>query len=158
MICRFAAAGAAALLMLVASAAQAKPLPEGGMTGAEMKAWLVGTGETVELTKGDDGDPILKTDIDGMKVSIYLYDCTKERCTSIQMSVGLDLDEPLSAEKTNTWNQTKRYVHVYTDDEGDPYFSYDVNLAPGGTYEALEDNWAVYLSMLPDIREFVGWD
>ena len=57
----------------------------------------------------------------------------------------------------NAWNSGKRFVDCFLDDEGDPWFTYDINLSPGGTREALDDNFGVWLSFLPDMKDVAGW-
>lgn len=150
-------AAVAAGVLCLAGGAQAAELHKDGMTLKEVQAWLDGEGFK-STVKGDSDDPFLSTeDEDGVKFEVHFYDCEKSRCTSIQFSAGFDLKDAMTASKINDWNTGKRYVKAYIDDEGDPWFTYDVNVAPGGTQAALDDEFAVWLSFIPDITEFIGW-
>ena len=56
----------------------------------------------------------------------------------------------------NGWNSEKLYIDCFVDEEGDPWFTYDVNLSPGGTRDALDDAFAVWLSFVPDMQSMIG--
>ena len=142
---------------LIAGAAQAAPLPAGGMTVKEVQTWLLDNGYKAEAVKESDGDGYVRSAADGVNFQVHVYDCVKARCASIQMVAGFDVEQKLSAEKVNAWNGAKRFVTSYIDDEGDPWFTYDINLSPGGTREALDDNFGVWLSFLPDMKQLAGW-
>lgn len=151
----FAAAASAA--MCLAGGAQAAPLHTDGVTLKEIQARLEKDGFKTEV-KGEKDDPFLSTeDENGLKFEVHFYDCEKSRCTSVQFSAGFDLKDAMTAAKMNEWNAAKRYVKGYLDDEGDPWFSYDVNVSPGGTDDAFTDDLDLWLAFLPDIAEFIGW-
>ena len=75
----------------------------------------------------------------------------------MQMVAAFNVKTKLNAEKANEWNSAKRYVDCYIDDEGDPWFTYDINVSPGGTRASLDDDFSDWLSFLPDIKEHIGW-
>lgn len=150
-----AAVGAACVLAGV-GAAQAAPLPANGMTVKEVQTWLLDSGYKAEKAK-DGEDEYLRSAADGVNFEVHFYDCKKDRCASIQMIAGFDLDEKLTWQKANGWNSGKRFVNCFLDEDGDPWFSYDINLSPGGTREALDDNFGVWLMFLPDMKEVAGW-
>lgn len=146
-----------AALALGVAPASAAELHKDGMTVKEIQAWLMESGYKAEVTKGSDGDEYIQSSADGVSFEVYPNDCNKGRCASMQMSAAFDVKEKLSAEKANVWNAGKRYVDCYIDDEGDPWFTYDINVSPGGSRAALDDNFGVWLSFLPDIKEHIGW-
>ena len=150
-----AAVGAACVLAGV-GAAQAAPLPANGMTVKEVQTWLLDSGYKAEKAK-DGEDEYVRSAADGVNFEVHFYDCKKDRCASIQMIAGFDLDEKLTWQKANGWNSGKRFVNCFLDEDGDPWFSYDINLSPGGTREALDDNFGVWLMFLPDMKEVAGW-
>ncbi len=150
------AAVGAACVLAGAGAAQAAPLPANGMTVKEVQTWLLDSGYKAEKAK-DGEDEYLRSAADGVNFEVHFYDCKKDRCASIQMIAGFDLDEKLTWEKANGWNSGKRFVNCFLDEDGDPWFSYDINLSPGGTREALDDNFGVWLMFLPDMKELAGW-
>lgn len=150
------AAGAAFLLMC--GAAQARPINDAGMTIEEVSAWVKSAGYDPKVEKDDDGERyVTAKTTDGITFNIDLYDCEKARCRALQFTVSFDVKAPVTLAKANEWNQGKRYVKMYIDKEGDPYFQYDANVAPGGTFEALDDDLDVFVSFLPDITEHIDW-
>ncbi|WP_162257138.1 YbjN domain-containing protein [Phenylobacterium sp. Root700] len=149
------AASVAALVGL--GDAQAVEFHKDGMTAKEVQSWLTDSGYKAEMAKDTDGDSYLKSASDGVSFDVHLYDCKKDRCASMQFIAGFDLDEKLELAKVNTWNEGKRYVDCFLDDEGDPWFTYDANVSPGGSREALDDDFAVWLSFVPDMKELAGW-
>ncbi|WP_332764272.1 YbjN domain-containing protein [Phenylobacterium sp.] len=147
-----------AAFVWLGGAAQAAEIAKGGMSVKEVKAWLTDGGYKAEVAKDDAGDEYLKSAAEGVSFDVHFYDCEKARCTSIQMIAGFDMDAKLAMDKVNAWNSKKRYVDCFIDDDGDPWFTYDINLSPGATREALDDNFAVWLSFLPDMKTHIGWD
>ncbi|WP_296595235.1 YbjN domain-containing protein [Phenylobacterium sp.] len=151
------AVATAAALLLGAGGAEARPIPEAGLTVEELLAFVKSAGFDAKIEKTDDGSPYVTTKKDGINFDVDLYDCDHGKCRAIQFVASFDLKEPLSAAKANEWNLKKRYVRVYLDQTGDPIFAYDANVAPGGTYEALQDDLDVFLQFLPEMLEHIGW-
>lgn len=149
-------AGMALAAFLFAGPAAAANLPAGGMTPKEVQAWLLESGYQAELERAGE-EPYLKSAADGVSFEVHFYDCKEDRCASIQFNAGLNIDGQITAAQANDWNSEKRYVDCFVDEEGDPWFTYDVNLSPGGTRDGLDDAFAVWLSFLPDMRSMVGW-
>lgn len=148
---------ALAALALGAGAAQARPIPDAGLTVEELLAFVKSAGFDAKIEKTDQGEPYVSTNKDGINFDLDLYDCDKAKCRAIQFVASFDMKEPLSADKANAWNLQKRYIRVYLDKNGDPIFAYDANLAPGGTYEALQDDLDIFVQFLPEMLEHIGW-
>lgn len=148
---------AAAALAALAGRAAAEPLPEGGLTLQETQAWLQKAGYEATLQTPDDGEPYIAVSDQGVNFDVYGYDCAPVRCTSIQLRASFDVTEPMSTQTINEWNTTKRYTKAWIDDQGDPVLEYDINLSPGSSYEALQDDLALWGSMLGAFFEFLGW-
>ena len=148
---------ALAAATLGAGAAQARPIPDAGLTIEDVLAFMKSAGFDAKIEKTDQGEPYVSTSKNGINFDVDLYDCDKARCRAVQFVASFDLKEPLSAAKANEWNLQKRYVRVYLDKSGDPVFAYDANLAPGGTYEALQDDVDVFIQFLPEMLEHIGW-
>lgn len=151
------AAAAAMAFVLGGGAAQARPIPEAGLSVEDLLAFMKGAGFEAKIEKTDDGTPYVTTSKDGVNFDIDLYDCDRGKCRAIQFVASFDLKAPLSADKANEWNLRKRYVRVYLDKSGDPIFAYDANVAPGGTYEALQDDLDIFVQFLPEMLEHIGW-
>ena len=137
--------------------AGATDLPKGGMSVQEIQSWLTGAGYKAEIAKDGEGDSYLKSATDGVGFEIHFYDCKQDRCASLQFIAGFDIDGKLDMAKVNAWNDGKRYVDCFIDEEGDPWFTYDINLAPGGTREALDDEFALWIGFVPDMKAHIGW-
>lgn len=149
---------AAACLALAAGSAQARPIPDKGMTVEEVSAWLKSVGHEPKIQKTDDGEPYVEsTTAGGVKFSVDLYDCAEGRCRALQFVASFDVTDPLPLDKVNAWNRKQRYLRAYIDDSGDPTFAYDANVAPGGTFEALHDDFDIFLQILPIALEHIGW-
>ena len=50
-----------------------------------------------------------------------------------------------------------RWASSYIDKENAPWIEYDVDLAPGGTYEGLKDQSGIWQDALNHFRKFIGW-
>ena len=146
-----------AAAMALAGVAQAQAIHNGGMTGPEVQAWLQKAGYKAELSKDDSGDPQIKSAAEGRNFFVNFYDCQAGRCKAIQFSAGFDLDKGLTLAKINEWNRKNRYLKAYLDDENDPYVQYDVNLNAGRTFAGLDDDFAVWTSMVNDFAKFIGF-
>jgi hypothetical protein len=148
---------AVAALVLGASAVQARPIPDAGLTVEEVLAFMKSAGFDAKIAKTDAGAPYVTTEKDGVNFDVDLYDCKDSRCRAVQFTASFDLKEPLALAKANEWNLKKRYLRAYLDSNGDPIFAYDANLAPGGSYEALQDDLDVFVQFFPEILEHIGW-
>jgi hypothetical protein len=148
----------AAAMVAGAGHAAAKPVPEGGVTPDEIKGWLQDAGYKAVVKTEKDGHHHVTSAADGLNFDVYLYDCKGERCAAIQFYVGFDKgkDTP-SLEKVNGYNRDKRFMRAYLDKDGGASFEFDVSVAPGGTWEALQDNFETFLGALPDIKKLVNW-
>lgn len=155
---KFALAAAALLLISAApSVALARDLPAGGMTIEEVAAWLKQGGFTARIhaEKSTQNGPILSTSIDDVATDIYLYDCTANRCRALQYASGWD-DSARPAEKINEWNSDHRYLRVYQAAQTNLWAEYDVDIAPGGTYEQLGGALARYRESIKSFKTFFG--
>ena len=96
-----------------------------GVTGKEVADILQNEGYKAKLETDSQGDPMIRTSMSGVTVSVLFYDCEKDRCDSLQFVTGLDLDEGTTAAVINQFNTTYRYGAAYLDNENDPFLRYD---------------------------------
>jgi hypothetical protein len=151
---------AAVGLSLVGGSAQARPIDEKGMTIEEVVAWVKAAGYEPKVAKTDSGERYVSTKTKDGRVNfdVDLYDCDDAgRCRALQFTASFDMDEKVTLEKANAWNRANRYVRMYVDADGDPIFQYDANVAPGGTFEALDDDLHVFIGFIPTILQHIGW-
>ena len=124
---------------LFAGGANATPIPDGGLTRAEVASWLQGQGYASEPVADKDGTQHLLFMYQAAKVGVYMYDCSGDRCGSLQFSVGWATHGKFDISQMNRWNRDKRWCRGYFDDVNDPWVERDVDLTPGGSYEMLKD-------------------
>ena len=143
----------------IPGAAQARPINDKGMTLEEVVAWVKAAGYEPKVEKTSDGTRYVttKTKDGSVNFDVDLYDCDAGRCRALQFTASFNLKATLSADKANEWNRKNRYVRLYVDKEGDPIFQYDANVAPGGTYEALDDDLDVFVGFIPIMLEHIDW-
>ena len=150
------AAAAAIGLVLGGGAANARPLPEGGVTAQEVVEALQAKGYRAQLTKDSAGDPMIESGLDGSTFRVLFYSCRAGgRCASIQFAWALDMPNGMDLRKINLWNREKRFGRAYLDDENDPFLEMDVDLERGGTTEAIGNNLDTWAAVLPAFKDFI---
>ena len=129
--------------------ADARPLPNGGVTADEVAEVMKIMKLPVEQTRDKQGDPLIKSSSDGRRFGVYFYQCKANRCTSIQFSSGFNDAVPVA--KVMEWNRTKRFGRAYIDGTT-LYVEMDMDVERGATTEALANNferWAAVLEQFP---------
>jgi hypothetical protein len=153
-----AIAGAAALAWLVlGNVAMARDLPDHGMTIEELVTWLKDGGYSAIIQNEDDGSRSIYSSTNNQNFHIYVYDCKDDRCASIQFSSGFDTKGTFNTKKMNDWVRDNRWTRAYVDKSNDPWVEFDVDLAPGGTYEMLDDEFGIWRDSLKHFRKYIGW-
>lgn len=147
-----------AVAVMAGGAAQAGMLPDGGVTAAEMAAALQAKGLAAEITTDSEGDPMIKSGVDGSSFRVLFYNCSKaKRCGEIAYMAAFDLDKGTSFGAMNTWNRKHRFGRAYLDDEMDPYLLMDVDFEHGATSEAVENSVRTWASILPVFKQHIDW-
>jgi Putative bacterial sensory transduction regulator len=146
-----------ALPLLLPIAAQAGPLPDGGVTVQEVARALQDKGFQTEITTDKDGDPLIKSKLEGAKFSVYFYECGgRPRCKSIQFAAGFAMKGEFEATQAQQWNRTKRFGRVYQDDESDPWVEMDMDVEHGATTDALTNDVDRWVVVLNEFRKYIG--
>lgn len=114
-------------------------------------------GYRAELTKDNQGDPLIRSGAEGANFLILFFNCTPQRgCATVQFYAGFDRDGQFSLERLNEWNKSKRFGRAYRDSEGDPVVEMDLDLDDGGMSQALfEDNLEFWTTILGQFRRFL---
>lgn len=142
--------------LLMASAAVARPLADGGVTAQEVADVLQAKGYQAKIEKDRQGDPKIQSSTDGVSYEIYFYGChSGPRCTSIQFSTAFHVDGGMSLERINAWNRTSRFGRGYLDDEKDPYVEMDLDVEHGFTTEAVDNNVDTWDAVVPAFLKVV---
>jgi hypothetical protein len=158
MIRSVAYAALAAGFLFTTTAAQAYPLPEGGVTANEIAKILIAKGYKAEVGKDDDGDPKVASAADGSNFTVFFYGCNHgPRCTSITFQSAFHLDGGMTAEKINGWNRDKRFLKGWLDKVNDPFCEMDIDTESGFTSDSLDSYIDTWVAGLPEFKTYIGF-
>lgn len=121
-----------------------RPIPDGGLTIEEVAAWLGSEGYSVDFVTGESGKRHILTKTQGSPLNIFQGDCKGERCASLEFASGFSTGGKFDTAQINVWNYDNRWCRAYYDDVNDPWLRMNVDLSPGGTYEALSERLAIW--------------
>ncbi len=120
------------------------PIPDGGLTIEEVSAWLENEGYAVKFVTGESGKRHIETNTQGFPLNIFFGDCKGERCASLELAAGFSTGGKFDILQINAWNYDNRWCRAYYDEVKDPWLRMNIDLSPGGTYEALSDRFATW--------------
>ncbi|MFN3988972.1 MAG: YbjN domain-containing protein [Erythrobacter sp.] len=137
--------GLAAGLMLAGAAAPvAAAQGAGDIVSASEPAGLVlalmNAGYDAELTRDSTGDPMIRVTTEGYPINLIFFGCspeTNDGCDSLQFVTGLDRPDAWSAEAALKITREYRFIAVQLDNEGDPFFTWDVVTGRSGIPSAV---------------------
>ena len=145
------------MVALLPLTAWAGSLPDGGITVQEVARSMQAKGFQTDITTDRDGDPLIKSMLEGAKFSVYFYECGgKPRCKSIQFAAGFAMNGRLDSSKVADWNRTKRFGRVYQDNENDPWVEMDMDIEHGATTEAMTNNIDRWVVVMNEFRKYIG--
>ena len=153
-----AAMALSAFLLAAPDAALAKDLPAGGMTTEDVAAWLKGHDLPADIKTTKEGAPTVTSSFGGQGFVVILYDCTNKRCGSLEFEAGFDTKGAYGPVVINDWNRDNRWTRAYSDKVNDPWLEQDVDLTPGGTFELVDDELAIWRGSVDRFRKFIKWD
>ncbi|HAJ03121.1 MULTISPECIES: YbjN domain-containing protein [unclassified Brevundimonas] len=141
--------GAASLAVPVAAPTQEAVV---GLTPAEVRAWLMEKGATVEAPQTIEGQTLLRVNDGSANWLIFFYGCDAAgRCQDIQFAANIVADG-LSLDRINAWNREQRFVKAYLQSnvDGTPsaVLQFDVLLLAGLGVDQLNDPTVVWLELL----------
>lgn len=149
---------AAALAGFVATPALAQDELVDATNEYTLASILHGLGYPVEVETLDDGDPVIRSKLEGTEFSIFFYNCSSGmECKTVQFYAGYDLTDGMTVDQMNEWNRTKRFGKVYLDDESDPRLEMDVNLDFGVTRANFEDTIDWWFTIVRSFQEYIDW-
>ncbi len=121
-------------------------------------AVLQDAGYRAELTKDQQGDPMIKSSSGGYEFEVFFYNCTDNAdCRTVQFHSGYSEASDASAEAMNEWNKAFRFGRAYVKD-GIAHLEMDVDLDDGGMSPALfQDNLEFWVSVKEDFEERIGY-
>ncbi len=133
-----------------------RAIPDGGLTIEEMAAWLEGEGYAVKFVTGESGKRHIETSSQGSPINIILGDCKGERCAALEFAAGFSTHGKFDISQINGWNYDNRWCRAYYDGDKDPWLKMNIDLWPGGTYEALSDRFEIWNRTLVRFIEKYG--
>ena len=133
-----------------------RAIPDGGLTIEEMAAWLEGEGYAVKFVTGESGKRHIETNSQGSPLNIFFGDCKGERCAALEFAAGFSTHGKFDVSQINGWNYDSRWCRAYYDGDKDPWLKMNIDLSPGGTYEALSDRFEIWNRTLGRFIEKYG--
>lgn len=152
-----AVSAAMAMMLLGAAPAGARDLSQAGLSRADVVAWLQSRGYQARIVHDDvaGADYVASAD-SGVNYGIYFYNCNaQEVCTAIQYAVSWS-GTGTTAERLNEWNRDFRYVRAYLDRYNNVFGEYDLDVAPGGTWEALNQSLDRWNYAMAEFKRFLN--
>ena len=148
---------AAAVVVCTLAGPALAGLPNDGLTAKDVAGWLNHQHLDAEIDQARSGDrPTVIRVAGSAPFAIYLYDCKKDRCTSMQYSASVRSAQAPSVARINAWNRQSRYIRAYQDTSGRMFGEYDIDIAPGLDQKALDHSLRRWLSALQRFRLFAS--
>jgi hypothetical protein len=133
-----------------------RSIPDGGLTIEEMAAWLEGEGYAVKFVTGESGKRHIETNTQGSPLNIFFGACKGDRCAALEFTAGFSTHGKFDISQINGWNYDNRWCRAYYDSDKDPWLKMNIDLSPGGTYEALSDRFGIWNRTLGRFIEKYG--
>ncbi len=131
--------GRAMALLLVGAGAPAAAQSPGELVSAAQPAGIVmalmNAGYDAELARDSTGDPLIRVTTQSYPINIIFFGClpeTRSECDSLQFATGLDRRRPWSPKAALKIMKEYRFIAVQLDEEGDPFFTWDIVTGRGG--------------------------
>ncbi|MBF6025110.1 YbjN domain-containing protein [Lysobacter niastensis] len=121
--------------------------PARGVTAAEVAKILQDASYSAKIGKAGDGTPRIDSNMGGVDVVMDFYDCEADRCGSLQLTTGIDLEKGSTYQVINKFNSEYRYGSAYLDAAMDPFIEYD--------FEVVNTDHAAYIRSQIELWEEV---
>lgn len=128
-----------------------------GVTGPEAMAVLQAMELEPELLTDSAGDPMIRFRAMDLNAYLNFYDCEGGHCGSMQLEVGLDLENGTSLHVANVFNSRYRYARMLLDDEMDPYLRYDFEVLHTDHAAHIRSQVGTFTQLLGDFTRSVGF-
>ncbi|MBJ6978902.1 MULTISPECIES: YbjN domain-containing protein [unclassified Luteimonas] len=128
-----------------------------GVSGAEAMAVLQAMELEPEMLEDSVGDPMIRFQTNGLNAYLNFYDCNAGRCGSLQLEVGLDLENGTSLQVANVYNTRYRYGRMVLDDEMDPFLHYDFEVLHADHAAQIRSQVEIFGQLLGDFTRSVGF-
>ncbi len=122
----------------------------------EVVAWLESGGYSAKIVTAENGKRHILSNTRGHPFDIFMPGCTSGRCPSLELIAGLIIDGKFNVAKLNEWNGKILWCRAYYDSAIGPCISMDIALWPGGTFEALNGQFAAWIERHDKFRRFLS--
>ena len=147
----------AALVLCAFAGPALAGIPDDGLRARDIADWLKHQHLEAEVDPGRTGAAETVVRVSGAQpFAIYLYDCRKDRCASMQYVASATPAQAMTTARINAWNRQSRYVRAYLDTSGRLYGEYDVDIAPGLDQKALDHSLRRWLAAMQRFRLFAS--
>lgn len=113
------------------------------------------------ITVDSHGFPEIETRASRSDWSVYFYDCNAKNreCQSVQFSTAWELQpgQVPSLREINDFNEERRFVTAWLDDEGYPVLEMDVLMRGGLNRELFEEALDSWIFALGEFEALIGW-
>jgi Putative bacterial sensory transduction regulator len=135
----------------------ASALPAGGLTKQEVVSWLDRHGIKASIQHDNvANDDYVAAAVKDINFGVWFYNCDKSgRCKSLQYSAGWS-GAHIAGDKLNDWNRDKRYLRAYIARAGGLFAEYDIDIAPGGTWEQLDLSLNRWADRIANFKSYMG--
>jgi len=119
---------------------------------------LQAAGYRAQVGRDEQGNPKIESAANGSNFIVYFFDCENGRaCRAVQFHASYEMSPP-SLETLNAWNRDHRYGRAFISNNNFPSMEMDVDLEPAGMTRALFlDNLELFVALLPQFEETIGW-
>lgn len=119
---------------------------------------LQGAGYKAELTRDQEGDPLIKSSSSGRNFVIFFYGCKKNiDCRTVQFVAGYEDADAPTLSHINDWNANKLFARAYIAGSGRSRLAMDLDLDDGGIgYKLFEDNLEFWVLQMAEFEKFMA--
>jgi len=113
-----------------------------------------------KLEIADEGDPVIRSGVGGSSFSIHFYGCSEEnndQCTILMFVVSYELDDELSSEDMNSWNEAAMFGRAYIDDDRDAVLEWSVDMFGGVSRKNFEDAFEVWEETVGSFEDHIDF-
>jgi hypothetical protein len=130
-----------------ATAASSAPLhviPDGGLSLEEVVQWIESVGYPAKVTTGVKSGKVHVEIIAQDTPVAIIVDLKGGRSAYLNFVAGFTTDGQFDIAQINAWNYDNRWCMAFYDQGNDPWLQMTVSLWPGGTFESLNDQFAIW--------------
>lgn len=132
----------------------------GGVSGPQVRDLLLSARYRAELLTDEHGDPVVRTAMEGVQVSVVFYGCSKDTpriCQSLQFGTGFDTHGEITLRKLNEWNSSRRFLKTFLDNDNNVITALDVLIIGGVSPDNLKADFLDYDNLMGDFLKFIKW-